>query len=102
MDLNAATATAGNPLGGVLIVALAATLAVGVYALLCTFAPFRTCRRCAGLGARRGGLTRTLKPCHRCRATGRRLRYGRRAFNYLARIRHDGTRAERRAAATTR
>lgn len=74
-------------------------LAVGLvllYIAACHSLPFARCRRCAGAGFQMG-KTRVLrravaKPCRHCRASGRRLRWGRRAWNHFARIRTAGTR----------
>ncbi|MGH8878965.1 MAG: hypothetical protein ACRD0P_16770 [Stackebrandtia sp.] len=79
---------------------IAATLltitAVAAYGVACWVIPFGTCRRCKGTGHRPGRIARSrLRPCRRCRASGRRLRYGRRAYNYLAKVhreRSGGTR----------
>jgi hypothetical protein len=68
----------------------ATTLAVG-YALLCWVLPFGRCWRCKGTGTHPRLITRRLRPCRRCRGAGMRIRHGRRAFNYLARIHHDAT-----------
>lgn len=74
-----------------------AGVAMGVvYVVACAALPFARCRRCAGAGAR-VGKTRVLrravaKPCRWCRSTGRRLRWGRRAWNHFARIRAAGSR----------
>ena len=62
--------------------ALATLTALG-YAGTCWVLPFGTCHRCHGTGHRPGHLGIRLRPCRRCKASGRRLRYGRRAYNYL-------------------
>jgi hypothetical protein len=69
----------------------ATTLTAGLYTAACWLLPFGKCRHCRGVGARTTLITRRLKPCRMCRGAGRRLRHGRRAYNYLARIHHDAT-----------
>lgn len=63
------------------------------YVALCAVAPFGRCRRCNGLGFdlthTRRGTPRRGKDCRRCRATGRRLRLGRRLHNTAARVYRD-------------
>jgi hypothetical protein len=66
------------------------------YAGLCWIQPFGRCRRCDGWGhavktGRHGELKRG-KPCRRCKATGLRLRVGRRIHNHAVRVHDDGTR----------
>ena len=54
------------------------------YAALCAVSPFGRCRKCSGLGHIQPtrGFRRRPKPCKRCRATGLRLRIGRRIHNH--------------------
>jgi hypothetical protein len=68
----------------------------GSYALLCIGWPFARCRRCHGSGDLRAPVGRGLRLCQRCNATGRRLRLGRRLWNHSQRLRHDGTRPDRK------
>jgi hypothetical protein len=73
---------------------IAATLltlgAATAYAIACWIVPFGTCRACKGTGHRPGRIARSrLRPCRRCRSSGRRLRTGRRTYNYLAKIRRE-------------
>lgn len=42
--------------------------------------PYAPCRRCHGTGKHRSG--HYFRPCHRCTGTGRRLRIGRRIWNW--------------------
>lgn len=69
----------------------AATLAALLYAGACWLVPFTRCRQCNGKGYRPAFLSRRLQLCRGCKAAGRRLRAGRIAWNYLARIHHDAT-----------
>ncbi|GIH21482.1 hypothetical protein [Rugosimonospora africana] len=62
------------------------------YGLMCWVAPFRTCRRCQGMGRRRTKLRRAPRPCRPCRGTGRRLRAGRWIANHVIRIRREAHR----------
>jgi len=74
----AATATTGtDPTGAVALFMIVVTVG---YLLVCAVWPFTTCRRCHGTGRHRGPL-RGVRLCHRCDATGLRLRWGRRAWN---------------------
>nr|WP_280723449.1 hypothetical protein [Kitasatospora sp. MAA4] len=56
------------------------------YALLCAASPFGNCRACKGMGCKtrvtRRGTVKRGRDCRRCRATGRRLRLGRRLYNH--------------------
>ncbi|PLW71563.1 hypothetical protein GQS52_18100 [Streptomyces sp. SCUT-3] len=81
------------------LVATAIPLALLVtlgYAAVCAANPFAACRRCGGMGhaltTDRKGRPRRGKDCRRCKATGRRIRTGRRLFHRAARIHRDGTR----------
>ncbi|WP_426505421.1 hypothetical protein ACPPVO_47205 [Dactylosporangium sp. McL0621] len=85
MPTYAATAT-GHPAAAGLLFLLVVGVTVG-YALACWLWPFVPCRRCKGDGKRRalfGG--RAFGICRRCDGTGRQLRPGRRALNYLRTI----------------
>ncbi|GGK11524.1 hypothetical protein GCM10010124_00170 [Pilimelia terevasa] len=75
--------------------ALIATMIAAGYALACWLLPFGTCRACSGTGARPHLITRTLRPCRRCRGAGQRLRLGRAVWNYARRIHHDATTGRR-------
>jgi hypothetical protein len=81
--------------------ALLASLALAGYAacylLMCAAFPFGHCRRCHGTGKLYSPLSRKVfRLCPRCDGTGRRVRIGRRVYEYL-RTEHDtGTRGDRR------
>jgi hypothetical protein len=62
------------------------------YILLCWVKPFGTCRFCHGTRVRPTWLTHRPRPCRYCKATGLRLRIGRRAYNRIHRLHHEGTR----------
>lgn len=72
-------------------IAMAAVGSALLYIAACHSLPFARCRRCRGTGLRMGKsaiLRRPVgKPCRWCRRSGRRLRWGRRAWNHFARIR---------------
>ncbi|GGV04304.1 hypothetical protein GCM10010495_15030 [Kitasatospora herbaricolor] len=75
--------------------AIACLLAVTLgYAMVCAVSPFGRCRKCDGTGrtAPARGLRRRPKPCKRCRATGLRLRVGRRIHNHSAAARSTAQR----------
>ncbi|GAA0950619.1 hypothetical protein [Nonomuraea longicatena] len=88
-----ATATLPPPLTLIITGALLAALvwALG-YAAACAVAPFARCRRCEGVGKTITPKGRVKRWCRYCQSTGLRLRIGRRLYNYLRRLRHDGTR----------
>ncbi|BFU47875.1 hypothetical protein [Krasilnikovia sp. MM14-A1004] len=77
----------------------ATTLAIG-YAALCWALPFGRCWRCKKTGSHPRLITRRLRTCRRCKGSGLRLRYGRRTYNFLARIHHDATTARTRNGAS--
>jgi hypothetical protein len=62
------------------------------YVLACWLAPFKRCRRCAGLGRQVTGIRRKVRHCRRCRGTGLRLRAGRWIYNHLSRVRREAGR----------
>lgn len=75
------------------ILAMLASAVIGGYAayylILCVLFPFGRCRRCDG-GTLNG--RRTGRLCPRCEGTGRRVRVGRRIFEYLRAEYERGTR----------
>lgn len=70
--------------------ATAALIVTLGYMLACAAWPFAPCRRCHGTAKLRAPLGRAFRLCPTCRATGRRLRLGRRAYNHLTRLYRDG------------
>lgn len=70
-------------------------IAVSIYALACWVVPFGRCRFCDGSGTRTTLITKRLTACRWCNASGRRLRYGRRAYNYFARVHAEAQTAHR-------
>ncbi|MDG6106114.1 hypothetical protein Daura_06515 [Dactylosporangium aurantiacum] len=77
--------------------ALLATLALAGYATLyilaCAAFPFGNCRRCKGTGKLRNPFFRRMfRLCPRCDGTGRRVRIGRRVYEYLRSEHRNGTR----------
>lgn len=65
------------------------------YAATCAASPFRTCRRCGGLGFHlrhtHAGTLKRGKECHHCRGAGLRIRAGRWLYNRAARTHHRAT-----------
>lgn len=54
------------------------------YAASCAWWPFRDCMLCSGRGHHRPQTRRRLsRPCWWCKATGKRLRWGRRIYNHF-------------------
>lgn len=66
----------------VLLTATAVVVAVAAYAAACAFWPYAPCPRCAGTGKRKSPSGRYWRDCKRCKASGKRLRLGRRIFNF--------------------
>jgi hypothetical protein len=69
-----------------LIVATAGLVLAGWYALSCWLWPMRDCWVCRGTGHHRptdsnGRRGRVSRPCRWCKASGKRLRIGRRMWN---------------------
>ncbi|WP_320069580.1 hypothetical protein [Micromonospora sp. RTGN7] len=65
------------------------TLAL-VYGLSCVVRPFRDCWVCSGQAHHRSKSNPALsRPCRWCRATGKRLRLGRRAWNRARSLHRD-------------
>jgi hypothetical protein len=66
-----------------LVAALAVLLWSGTYAVSCWWWPFAHCRCCHGTGshARKDGAV--FRPCRWCRGSGKRLRLGRRVYNFV-------------------
>ncbi len=87
----------------------AAVLWALIYATKCVRNPLAACRPCAGTGTRperqllrRGPrILRWIfkvppRPCRRCDSTGRRIRLGRRAYDYVRNLQQAGTRSDDR------
>ena len=54
------------------------------YLLMCAAFPFGHCRRCHGTGKLYSKIfTKSFRLCPRCEGTGRRVRIGRRVYEYL-------------------
>ncbi len=65
-------------------------LAAAGYAITCLLWPYGNCRRCHGTGKLRspfGG--EAFRRCPRCKATGARLRLGRRAWSNWRQLRKE-------------
>ncbi|NES28945.1 hypothetical protein GCE86_19690 [Micromonospora terminaliae] len=60
------------------------------YAGSCIIRPFRDCWLCDGKGHHRSKRKSKLsRPCRWCRASGKRLRFGRRLWNRARRVHRD-------------
>ncbi len=75
-----ATATTGPPWTSTQLVALAVLALLGWRLLAIWLFPYAPCRHCRGTGKHRSG--QYWRPCRRCRGTGRRIRLGRRLWNW--------------------
>lgn len=57
------------------------------YIATCITWPFTNCRRCEGNGKNRSWInSKTFRICRRCGGTGRRLRTGRKVWNFFHRL----------------
>lgn len=61
--------------------------AAGGYAIACWWWPYAACARCKGSGRIASPTGRRFRLCPKCKASGRRLRAGRRISNYFRRDR---------------
>jgi DnaJ-class molecular chaperone len=77
---------------GGLVLAMALVAVVGGYVVACWVWPSTACRKCESHGKRRSPTGRAFKICRRCKGTGRRIRTGRRIFNWLRVLSQEGTR----------
>lgn len=66
------------------ILTLGGVLWAAGYFAACRFWPFANCLRCSGSGKRHSPSGRAYRPCKRCKGGGRRVRTGRRIWNWLA------------------
>jgi len=79
IPLLTATAT-GGPLDPVQLAVLAVLAFFGWRLLAIWIFPYAPCRHCKGTGKHRAG--RYWRPCSWCKGTGRRLRLGRRVWDW--------------------
>lgn len=86
--LRALAAAHQDHISGPLIVVVVLVLAA-LYVLACIIWPFSACARCDGNGKFRSPSGKAWRNCRRCRGTGARIRYGRRAWTYITRTRDD-------------
>ena len=62
--------------------ALAIATVIVWYAGSCLFWPYARCRWCQGSGKKGPGTRKVFRPCWWCAGSGRRLRIGRRLYNW--------------------
>jgi hypothetical protein len=68
---------------GPFILAGAVLASAGAYSVGCWIWPYTHCPRCEGQGKHRAfWSSKAWRPCRRCKATGQRLRLGRRIYNW--------------------
>lgn len=67
---------------GALIVAVVVLVAAGWYAVNCWWWPWARCSRCHGGGRKYAPNGKAFRDCRRCRGTGRRVRLGRRLWDW--------------------
>ena len=77
------------------VLILAGLVAALWYGGSCWWWPFAACWRCDGAGKLARSDGKVYRRCRWCKGTGRRLRVGRWAFNYVRGRRRDGTRRDR-------
>ena len=69
------------------LAALASLIIAGYaafYLIMCGAFPFGNCRRCHGTGKLYSKIfSKSFRLCRRCEGTGRRVRIGRRVYEYL-------------------
>ncbi len=69
------------------LAALASLIIAGYaafYLIMCGAFPFGNCRRCRGTGKLYSKIfSKSFRLCPRCEGTGRRVRIGRRVYEYL-------------------
>jgi hypothetical protein len=58
----------------------------GGYVIACAVYPFAACRRCDGDGKIRSPSGRAWRRCKRCKGSGARVRFGRRVWTALAKV----------------
>ncbi len=89
---------------GIVVFGVVVLLPALAYVGLCAWRPLGSCRRCDRTGVRparplpfgpgwlRRMFTLPPRPCRRCGGSGRRIRLGRRAFDYMRDLQTAGTR----------
>jgi hypothetical protein len=89
VDFASATATApAHLLIGTVLTGLGL---LGTYVFACWFWPYARCGRCGGTGRRQSPSGKAFRLCRRCQGSARRLRIGRRVFNYFRILQKEGT-----------
>jgi hypothetical protein len=76
-----------------LLASLATVGYAAFYLIMCAAFPFGHCRRCNGAGKLYSPIFhKTFRLCPRCDGTGRRVRIGRRVYEYLRSEHRAGSR----------
>lgn len=86
-----AAADTADRTAGQLILAAVVLLWIASYALACYVWPFARCKRCTGTGTRPSPSGKAFRVCRKCKGRGRRIRTGRRVFNWLHLLHKEGT-----------
>jgi hypothetical protein len=79
-------------MSGTLLAILATTAAVVYYVSSCIFWPYTSCGRCKGNGKHGAWWGGGFRLCGRCSGSGRRLRTGRRIYNFIRSKQKDASR----------
>lgn len=56
------------------------------YVIACGVWPFTDCRKCEGRGRFRSPSGRAWRRCRRCKGSGERVRFGRRIWTWLTKV----------------
>lgn len=83
-----ATAATATDLPGLFYAVVVTVVLAGLYVLECWWWPYGKCGKCEGTGKRWSPDGKHFRDCPRCDGRGRRIRIGRRIWNFL-RIKTD-------------
>jgi hypothetical protein len=88
---SAAAATAPTPWWVVPAFIAVAVVVAGGYAVACWIWPYTSCPKCNGTARIKSPSGKAFRLCRKCKASGRRLRLGRRVFNFADTKRKDAS-----------
>lgn len=91
MVYDLATAAAGDPARGKIFLVLLGVAWFLGYLAACAIWPFAKCFRCRGKTRFMSPSGKAWRTCRRCAGTGARLRIGRRIWNYVRRKQKEAT-----------